>query len=171
MGARTELSSSEWVSRVRIPEITTDSEWFLWNVCKHTKVNSVSYGRPWSILFLPQCLFPCVNFTKTPEITLKSSEITVRGRKSHLSLEEIYLSSSRSTSTYHRKSLTWLQNMNTRQWRSSNMSVEDKTNNRSTIIYQMRKIDIPIRLIWSRSYIVGLHSTFKSTFIDDPLVW
>ena len=33
--------------------------------------------------------FPCDNFTKTSEITLKSLEIMVRGRKSQLSVEEI----------------------------------------------------------------------------------
>ena len=32
--------------------------------------------------------FSCDNFTKTSEITLKSSEITVRGRKSQLCVEE-----------------------------------------------------------------------------------
>ena len=33
--------------------------------------------------------FPCDNFKKTSEITLKSLEIMVRGRKSQLSVEEI----------------------------------------------------------------------------------
>ena len=35
-------------------------------------------------------VFPTDNFTKTLEITLKMSEITVRGRKSLLSVEEIH---------------------------------------------------------------------------------
>ena len=35
--------------------------------------------------------FSCDSFTKTPEITLKSSEITIRGRNSQLSVEGKYI--------------------------------------------------------------------------------
>ena len=62
MGSRVEWSSPEWVW---IPEITSNSEWFLWNY-KLTRVNSVPHGCPWSIPFLPQC-FSCGNFTNTLE--------------------------------------------------------------------------------------------------------
>ena len=83
MGARSEQSSPEWVC---IPEITNDSEWFQWN----------TNSRGW-ILFRTAAhdqfyffhnVFPCDNFTKTSEITLKSSEITVRGQKSQPSMEK-----------------------------------------------------------------------------------
>ena len=43
------------------------------------RVNSVLHGHPWSILLLTQCCFSFDNFTKISEITIKSSEITVRG--------------------------------------------------------------------------------------------
>ena len=56
---------------------------------KLTRVNSVLHGRPWSILFLSQRFFSCDKFTKASEITLKSSEITVKGRKSQLSVEKM----------------------------------------------------------------------------------
>ena len=48
--------------------------------------------RTWSILFLPQCFLFCDYFTKTTEITPKSSELIVRGRKSQVSVDKMYYS-------------------------------------------------------------------------------
>ena len=50
-------------------------------------VPDCSHGHPWLILYLPKCLFSD-EFTKTSEIAVKSSEITSRGQKSQLSVEE-----------------------------------------------------------------------------------
>ena len=63
------------------------AEWVCISVeYKLTRINSFPHGHPWSIIFLPRCFF-CDNFTKTSEITLKSSEITFRGQKLQLSVE------------------------------------------------------------------------------------
>ena len=55
------------------------------------RANPVPHERPWSILFFSTMFFHCDNFKHTSEITLKSSEITVRGRKSDLSVTEIII--------------------------------------------------------------------------------
>ena len=58
MGACAERSSPEWVC---IPEITSDSWWFMWNTYyKVMIVNTIQQGCPWSILFLPKCFFPVI---------------------------------------------------------------------------------------------------------------
>ena len=83
MGVRAEQSSPEWVC---IPKITSNSEWFLQNANSwgwtqfHMDVHDQLY------FFLH--FISCDNFTKTPEITVKSSEIMVRSWKSQLIVEE-----------------------------------------------------------------------------------
>ena len=87
MGARAERSSPEWVC---IPEITSDGEWFLWNTNSWgwSPFCTVVHNR----LYFFHNVFSCDSFTKTWDITLKSSEITVRDRKSQLSVEEKLIS-------------------------------------------------------------------------------
>ena len=83
MGNHAEPSSPELVC---IPEITRDSEWFLWN----------TNSRGWTPFrmgvhdqfYFFHNVFPHDDFTKTSEITLKSLQITVRTWKLQLSVEE-----------------------------------------------------------------------------------
>ena len=73
MGTHVEWSSPEWV---RIPEIISDGEWFLWNTNSRgwTPVPHSTHNR----LYFFRNFFFCDNFTKTSEISLKSSKIMVR---------------------------------------------------------------------------------------------
>ena len=98
---RAERSSPEWVC---IPEITSDGEWFLWNTNSRgwTPFRTAAHNR---FYFFLTVFCSCDNFTKSSEITFKSSEITVRGRISHLSVEEnifrnIYYPGFFNTTTY-----------------------------------------------------------------------
>ena len=78
MGTRAEWSS---LLCICIPEFQISVEY------KFSRVISVAHGRPWSILFLPQC-FCCYNFTKNIENHSQTPAITVRVQKSQLSVEE-----------------------------------------------------------------------------------
>ena len=69
-----------------IPEITSDSKWFLWNTNSRgwTPFCTGAHDR---FSFFHNVFF-CDYFTKTSEITLKSVKITVRGWKSLQSVVE-----------------------------------------------------------------------------------
>ena len=73
MGDRAERSSPEWAC---IPEIISDSEWFLWNTSSHgwTPFHTGTHDR----FISSTMLFSFANFTKTLEMTLKLSEIMVK---------------------------------------------------------------------------------------------
>ena len=84
MGASAEPSSPKWVC---IPEITSDSEWFLWNTNQRGRTRFCTGAHDW-FYFFHKVFFPVI--TKTSKITLKSLEITTKGRISQLGVEEIY---------------------------------------------------------------------------------
>ena len=97
MGIHAEQSSPEWVC---IPEITSDSKWFLWNTNSRGWI-SFRTGIHDRFYFYHN-VFPMMTSQKCWKSLSKSLEITVRGRKSQLSLEKklVLLSAARKNLNY-----------------------------------------------------------------------